>query len=345
MSDIDFAFISAKLHGLRAKMVDRENIPPLLQARNVGDLSSRLGNTVQVESHQELERRTVEGHVETLSRIRVLLGGPRGRVLEALLARYALENLKMVGRAVVHPEYRARLGRLLVKLPPAIEIDLDAALKAQDLAEFVEAIPVAGWQASVRAAIAQIETAPTGFLVETALDRGYWREVHGQLKGLGSDERDKSTVMLDFELDMARLLVALRASRNYEMHWNEVRKILPPGGHRTPDRLLESVVRSARETGQEAELVGDLVRRMHVPYARADFADLETFESACWTRLYEVAKRYFYNSFDDFGIVMGFFFLKRIELRNIVCLIESVRYGLGPDQIRPELIPPRSGEG
>ncbi len=63
-----------------------------------------------------------------------------------------------------------------------------------------------------------------------------------------------------------------------------------------------------------------------------------------WRSLYLKANRWYYRSVLDFGAVAAFYYIKRIELANLIQISEHVRYGERGDAIRSKLIGPEAAE-
>jgi vacuolar-type H+-ATPase subunit C/Vma6 len=339
MPDVDFAFISAKLHGLRAKMVDRENLVPMARIRSLGDLARRLAADASFETHYEFERRLVEQHIAALARLCWLLRGEQRAFLERLLSRYALENLKVAIRACLNPDYRRLLPRLLVDLPAPIALDTEELARADSVEALARAVSVPEWRAALLEGLAA-EGPPRGFLLESALDAAYWGRIAEGLAELSAEDAEASREMIEFELYMTLLLIVLRASRSYGMKWAGIRPLLPRPVLLGREELCERLAAPRKEGDHEPELVAEVVRELRIDYDARDFSDLPGLESAMWERLYRIANRAFYAHSENFGIIVAFFFLKRVELRNLICLVELIRCGVPPEEVRREVIPP-----
>lgn len=340
MSDVDFAFISAKLHGLRAKMFDRENLVPLMNVRSLGDLAVHLGRDLTLEDHYELQRSVVEEHVRLLSSFGMLLDRGHAQFLRVLLGRYVLENLKVVIRCNLRPEYRDRLSKLLVGLPAEIDIDWENLIRAETVTSFVNSVPVHRWRDALVRALPVYEETGQSFVLEAALDCAYWRSVRDGCDLLTPAEAEVCRPALSLELDSTRLLITLRCVHNYRMPWAAIKQILPPAGELVLDEALEPIAEQGPQ-GEE-EVVEPILRRLKIEREARDTKDLNALEFAIWERVYRVANGLFYRSSDNFGIVLGFFYLKRMELRNLICIIELIRYGAGPQEIGKRLVPPRA---
>ena len=68
--------------------------------------------------------------------------------------------------------------------------------------------------------------------------------------------------------------------------------------------------------------------------------DLNQFEAVLWNYLYRFANRQFYASAFDISVIGGFYVVKKIEMMNLIRIIEARRYGMPREQIRALFIPP-----
>jgi len=57
-----------------------------------------------------------------------------------------------------------------------------------------------------------------------------------------------------------------------------------------------------------------------------------------WENLYRAANRRYYSCVLDFGAIAAFYYIKRVELRNLIKISEYIRYGEHGGAIRKQLI-------
>jgi hypothetical protein len=127
---------------------------------------------------------------------------------------------------------------------------------------------------------------------------------------------------------MIVLLSTLRASATYQIPWEHWEVLMPVG----PGSLSLSAVRRLHEDPDPALAVACLPPPA-VSWSGEGTADLGHLEEALWTRVVHQANRQYYRTTGSSGVVIGYYYLKRQELRHLLGLTQMLRYGKGAAEI------------
>ncbi|MFP4056031.1 MAG: V0D/AC39 family V-type ATPase subunit [Candidatus Brocadiia bacterium] len=328
----DFDYIQAKTHGLRSRVYEGGRLDDLCDLRAVTQLWHRLYPEAEPADHRELQRRLLADHVATLQTIRQHLPQRLQAFFTWVMRRFQMENLKVLLRAWKAGERWERVAPFLARLPTALELPAEALLQAQSLADFLMLIPVRAFRrAGQRGAAHHAETGQT-FVVEIGFEAGYYEALLGQLGRLPGKHRRGASPLVRQEAAIYNLLALFRVKLGYEVPFERAARFFVPV---EPHPFRIERLYALPHFDDMVALVprGLLPRGMEAPLRT--IADLER---ALWQRMLVVANRRFYRSLEDVGGILAFAQIKRVELANLIRVIEGVRYGLDAGAIRQGLI-------
>jgi vacuolar-type H+-ATPase subunit C/Vma6 len=126
----------------------------------------------------------------------------------------------------------------------------------------------------------------------------------------------------------------LRARFNYDAAFDDIAPLASIRGGVQPDSL-RSIASADDLAGAVAALPG--------AFKGADLAGVDAIDDLdrrLEALLYTRANAAFYGSGVTLGVAVAFYYLKRIELANLIRLAEGYRYELAPAEMRRRLVPP-----
>jgi len=332
----DFDFLQAKIHGLRSRVYESARLDDLCGLRTIAQLWHRLYPESEAADHHALQRRLLADHVDTLQTICLHLPERLAPLLAWMTRRYQVENLKVLLRAWKSHTPYARVEPFLAPLRAEFDLPARALLKATSLADFLLLIPLEEFRAAAqRHAAEQIENDDTFFL-ETAFDAAYYQRLLDEQRRLPGEHRRSTERLIDFEVVTYNLLCLFRLKLNYGLPFDQVRPF-----------LVSQVPHPVRlERIYDFPHFADMAARIPSRFLPAELAgkvsNVADLERALWAQGLRLANRQFYRATGLLAGVVGFFIIKRVELANLIRVVEGVRYGLGPGAIRQGVV--RVGE-
>jgi len=353
-AELNLDFLAANVHGRRSRMVEADRLERLLRLRTVPDLARALvPEAGEVVRGADLERRLVLRLAEDLTAVVSMAGGLRGGALLAWLpVRLQVENLKVLARGMVRRLPAEAVRPHLVPVPGLPLPEPEAAVRAEGLEGFSALVP----QEPLREGLARAEALwrETGapLAIEAGLDAGYLAELLRRADA--APDRAHVRAVVGQEAAGFELMLAVRGRFVHGLKAEVLRPLaVRPAGMerllraadpaeaaraalgRAIDRLPRTVPgtdRGRREPPGPAEGAGDTV----------DLADLEAL---VWDRYWRVASGVFRRSHMGLGAVVAYAALRRVELANLIRVVEAVRLGLDAAAVRPHLVPrARPGE-
>ena len=328
----DFDFIHAKVHGLRSRVYERDRLDGLCDLTRIAQLWHRLYPQANAADHLSLQRRLLADHIETLRGVRNHLPAALEPFFSWMLRRYQVENLKVLVRAWKARATLDEVAAFLAPLPRDLELPAAALLKTRSLADFLLLIPEPAFrkagEASARHYIEREET----FFIETPLEAAYYRGLLAAQETLRGLHRQHTTALVRLEVAIYNILALFRLKLSYAMSYADASRFFVP---LAPHAFRLERLYDYPDFSDMAKLIPREFLPKQLGFELKTIADLER---AFWQRLLQVANRQFYRSTSDFGAVVSFVTIKRVELANVIRVIEGVRYGMDAESIRAGLI-------
>jgi len=335
---VSLMYSIAKIRAMRSSMFEGPRLLALERARNLPDLAQKLGLGELAVGHLRLEALLTNRHIADLNRIASLLEGARDHLFRWLLARYQVENLKVVLRFWAAGEPMERLSGLLVEVPGVQPLPVEALAESRGLGGFIRQVPEPIFVAGLSEGLAYWEAEGRTFLAEAGLDAAYFRELVLRHNGLAKGDREPITPLLAADIDAYNVFLIGRAQLNYHLQLEDVAPFIVAGG-----RIGHSALLTAR-----CETVSDLVESLRLGAALrlpdTGVGSLPDLEDAMALRLYRLANRRYYQSMLDLGALVAFYYLKRTELANLIRVVEGLRYEVPWPELLRRLMPSPAAE-
>jgi len=329
--EVPSAFLSAKLHGRRAALFEGERLRELASASDIAELAYRLYPQANLADQFALEEAIQNSCVEELAFLARYVAGQQREFYDALLARYAVENLKVLLRVFQRDGAEAQQVRL-IHLPRGYELPVEELSASSNVEQFLKRIPLKAARAAALQALPLYESTGRRAFLEMALDRGYWQQVGAALRGLPSGARAECQGPVQCEFDSVRFTAALRAARVYGLSWEELGPLLPVGWGRLSSTGLRGLLEDA---GDERALrtFSALCPGAQGRLRPEDGADVTAMEEVLWHETVRLARKAFGTDTGGFGLLVCYFYLKQEETRHLLSLTQMVRRGMGTEDI------------
>ncbi len=319
MTNLDF--IVAKVRGMRGKLHEGARLMPLCSQPTLRDLAAALAPDQPIGDALGLQRHLTAEHVASLHHLFRVLDGWEADVFLAILRRYQAENLKVILRCWTAKSDEPTLAAVTVDLPPPLALPARQLMSAPDLETLIDRVPVPSLREGALLGLGEYEESGRLFFVEAGIDRACFGRLHEAASRGPRSAGDAVLELVALELDIYNVMLVLRGVFSYGLNFNKLRAVLAPFGRRVGASELDTL-RHADGLDEAAALV---------PVALAGPGEeprsAEELEAAMWRNLYRIANRRYYELVLDFGAVVAFAYIKRIELRNLIAISEHVRHG------------------
>ena len=335
----DFAYINARVKGMRARLLSPGRLEELLAAPDLQSFLQALANTPYGQELQEaltryhglmaVDEALMQHFQKTVRRVLSFAEGKPRTLIEVFLTQWDLHNLRTILRAkhAGHPPEAAEQN--LVPAGQLTEVRLRELLRQPDLPSVADTL--ATWEHPLAEALVEAvrayETSRDLLGVELSLDRAYYEWALRVARGIGHDEalvRDVVRMQIDFtNVKTAFKLQSLELSRE-----ERERFYLPGGAVVSRKIFLDLADPKTAEFGMR-EL---RVRGIHLEGKTP--AEVERFLDEEATR--RLAELYLGDPL-GIDVVIGFFTMLASEVRNLRLVARSKALGIPRDLVRREM--------
>lgn len=343
----DLDYLAARLHGRRSRLAEADRLDELCRLSRIAELADRLCPGKGIERVPLLQRRWVGDLVAELSGLRDSLSGAGERLLNWMLVRFQVENLKVLFRGFAAQAAQEPVKQHLFPLPKELALNVEALTGDGSLAELVKRLPDGPLQRSVKELVGGASEPPRPFFLEAALDRGYFRELLARAERIPGTDREAVQALVRQEVDTFHLMLALRGRFHYGLTPESLERfhagktgISPArfvGMLNAPDPVTAAKWALGRVFDRLPQELRETVGRPVIDVAAA-------LEAVAWNRYLQLANRAFRRSHLGLGAVIGYAGIRRMEVANLITLVEGIRAGLPAEVIRGRLFPRREVE-
>lgn len=331
-------FVNAKLHGMKSAMAEGPRLYELLRARDLDDLARVLfaGQTGGQADAQLMERRLTEAYFADLGKVRLALGEADQQFFAGFLRKADLENVKVLWRYSQNQSATARdVRKLLVTTRSSPDLPVDGLLAAESPIEFTERLVEADLKRELTQILAAFPGAPQPFLMDTGLDRFYFRQLMDGTRWLKRRDRQVALELLGLDVDIAVLLWTLRLRQNYDIEPDLLVSLFAP----LTTHIGKTRLKALCDAVDEPQRRDAIPRPYRTCLQGVDLADVPKCEQRLYSFMDRMARRHFRRMTNDLAGVVGFYFLKRAELINLIRVVQAARYGLSEDEAKTLLLP------
>ncbi len=316
---------------MRGKLYEGDALFRLCDAPNLADLAAVLAPDQPVGNSIALQRYLTSQHIAALYTVAKQLDGWEGDMFLWMLRRYQVENLKIILRAWATKAPTSALSLYTVSVPEPLDLPAEMLMQQPTMQELVLAIPDPQIREGALMGLADFEESGRPFFIEAGIDKAYFHQLRKLAGDAPGDEEAAARKLIDLELDIYNVMTLLRALFNYSVSFSKIRPFLAPPGT-VPISTIEQM-RNAPDMPTATTFLPSVFFEERTPPLSGD-----ELEIAFWTKLHRSANRVFYTSVLTFGAVAAFYYIKRVELANLIRISECIRYGERGDAVRQKLV-------
>ena len=330
-----YAFLHGRLGALKAELLRQSHWDRLSEARGFPEQQRLLLAT----SYRPWVAETLDGTLRSLGgalhrsahAVEWSVPPEAADFIRAWARRDLLRNLKTIlkGKALGRTEEEIRAELLDVETSPQLPITaLLRAPSVESVLDLLENTEVGHWTSEARRIY---ERDPTLFGLEAALDRLYYPELRARIERLKPWDRVVESLVGD-EIDQVNLMWLLRYRLNYRLSPAETYYLLVPVTGRVAAEELKRLVRQETIAGVAGQLAeqpfGALISRCHAVWQ---------VEVALWRYRARNARRLIRDAAFTLGEGLALLVLREIEIRDLLAVLEGVRFGRSRAEIAEQL--------
>jgi V/A-type H+-transporting ATPase subunit C len=344
-----YAFINAKLRARISQILPDERFGQLAKAASLDAAFALLRDTpfAHLESIyattgdlKQAERELLKVEIALYTEIRNYLHKNTQAIVDALLARFEIDNLKNAIRVFFDRRVRERSVddhiHYVLQEPILHNIPIGIILHAQNFEEIAGVCQGSPYGAIIRKTYHAVESEGSLFRMEVALDHHYYEALLAAIRALSKRDQAIALRLIGIEIDLQNISWIVRLKRYYDLPLEDVLNTLIPGGYSLKRPLIDDLYRAQNVTAVLQDFV------------KGQYPGLSTLLGAKGTdstsrllviqRILEEIKRQEVKHIligypFTIGIILAYFFLKGEELSRLRTLLNAKVYGKTPERM------------
>ncbi|RRD95506.1 hypothetical protein EII17_03260 [Clostridiales bacterium COT073_COT-073] len=346
----EYNHAGAKIKAMKAKLLQREDYERLIQMPNVKEAALYLKNsTCYQEALRQLDENDVHrGHLEILlyrsimedsDKISHYVSGYEKELFYYIYTDHEVEDIKKMLRflRLGHPLTEMDIKNLF--LDKHSTIDFNKCLLARNDEELLEALKGSGYYAVLKPLMDENGNLPL-FEIELALDYYSYQEIIRHIEHFKMHKaKELALEMFGHIIDYKNIMFIYRGRHYYHLPKEMLyRYTIPLFYHLSKQDITDMI-----EAGSLEEVIQIVDRSFYGQIfnlrKKGVALSFRRFMREHWSHLMNV---------HPFGLasILGYFYLKEVEIIDITAIIEGIRYSIGSSiDLAEELIYPLSRKG
>jgi V/A-type H+-transporting ATPase subunit C len=336
-----YGFINAKVRAMRSYLLSALVYRSLAASKDIKDLFSLLSQTRYRKLVEELGSQTIEDleralFWEEIEQLRIIEKFSKGRsrtVIRLFLERYDSERVKKLLR-VWHSQDIRKPDEFKQQI--VFDLPVDQLLSTSSLSDWVDLLDGTPFKKVIEQEVPVYEEHKNLFRLEIALDRDYYGRLWKMIGSLSGIDRRIAQRLVGIEIDLRNLDWIVRFRKYYQLGLAEIVELLLPYGLYLGDEGVQQIA-----SGENLiPVLSRLAKGLRLPLLedQEGAPALEAIERF----LYQVILMEVNRSFREFplsiGSILGYYYLVRIEVKNLRTLVEAKRFGLTPQKTESLLV-------
>lgn len=329
-SIVKFSAVNSKVKALKGKMLKDEDYQKLLQcsdfmaAVRLLKEETRYGEILNKYDTNTLHRGSLEiilarYFADVYEKFLNYFNSEFRRLLKNLFLRWEIEDLKVIVRGKYIGSSREEIERKLFARSSLNTIDYDYLLALKDVGEVIEGLKGSRYYKSAKNQAADI-TRNGLFKFETNLDFIYFSSIRKELKHLDKENQEVVYSIIGLEADLLNLGWIYRGRVFYNIPSDELFNYTIYDGY----KLSKEDLRKLCYAGSRSDFYSLLKKTPYsYIYEKDDVNSIEKREREFQKKHFN---KYIREGSANMSVIMSYLILYRIEIRNIISIIEQKRY-------------------
>lgn len=336
--------LSTKVHAMFGKRLTDANYKELTRKQSVGEIAAYLKqqtfyagtlhdvneSSVQRGQLENVLRRSIYGDY---MRMLVYISPNERKFYRFFLVRMEIDEILSYLRYL----YAGRETEYLFSLPSYFAEHADFNLynlaKVRSFEELLRLLASTPYADILRNYDPANAEAQDTVQIDNAFDRYYYAYLNRAIENsFAGQDKDKLKRAVGIEIDLLNITQIIRLKRYFNAPVEYIRSLLLPHTVRIKSESLNKMAEAADADSALAVLADTQYAGFFAP------GGFNYAEEAANRAIYDYDKKLLATSTSSAVAMMAYLNLKRLELQNIVTIIESVRYGLHPAETEKLLV-------
>ncbi|SHE90234.1 V-type ATPase subunit [Alkalibacter saccharofermentans] len=335
---------SAKIGGMKSYMLSLDDFKSMMGQPDVRGIFDYLNDHTEYKSvlwdmkgqkvHRgDIERALYKHNVLSLEKLLHYLNEPYKGFMKSYMKKYETEDLKLVIEYIAGRSSLTNIESHILSRDSFSKLDFNELLSQDSLAKLMDKLSDTPYYDILIPYVNHIDL-KFSFYVEMVLDRYYFRQLAAAGKKLPDSKNNPVMELIGRNIDLFNLEWIYRAMKFYDMSKEEILNFVLDGGHKynffkIKDMVYNLTPSKFRDYFKDSEY-GFL-------FSHGDDTDLY-MERRIERYLYYKSLSLYREHVLEFGRIMGFVLLLEFEVKDIISLVECIRYKLSPAETSKYLI-------
>jgi V/A-type H+/Na+-transporting ATPase subunit C len=337
-----YGYSSTRVKAMESKLLGSE---VLTQISKMDDVASMVGILLQTDYKPYIDEfggKDVRGNLidfalsksleKDLQKLIAIVPKEQKDMTAHIVGRSDAQNLKLVFYAKVTGRGFDEISKYVIESRSVDVETIKRAIEEQTLEGAVSKLVVRSPYGGIVSNALEVYK-KTGNLSEVyaAIDRGFFRFLDDSMRKLaGISQESASVIRLD--IDMRNVLTILRAKK-YGMPLERLNDLLVDKGITSVERLLE-IFESSKDVVDVASQIKSFdLKDVAANYESGSQKQMLPFEIAMRNQIFKKASSLLRHSMLSYGVIIGYYYLKEIEVFTLRILINGKAYGLSKEDV------------
>ncbi len=343
----DLDFLAGRLHARHSRMAEAEKLDVLCHIRSLPEFFSIIFPKSEIKQTLDFQRLLLHELIGEISGFHAYISGPGADLLDWMLVRFQMENLKVLMRACLTKVPIEETEGHLISLTRELTLDTRRLAAAESPEDFIPLLPKGLLRDNLTKSLEIYRDYPRTFFFEAVLDRYYFQGLLERIERIPQEDREIVRPMFCQEADIFHLMLVARGKFHYSLT-SEMLRPLHVAETRISLGLFTAMLNDQdiyTSVDRVAKRVLDAMPFEHGSSDTAMTVDASVFEGLSWNRFFRLAGTAFRKSHMGLGAIIGYAGLRRVEVANLITISEGIRIGMAAEAIRSHLIPRTDLEG
>lgn len=321
---VDLNFLNAKIRALRSRIISGPAWSTLAALPGPLALYQKILDTRQDMPLLDAQRAVISNHFDHLLHILNFTGGAQFALLDWLVRKYQMDNLKVILGAWRRKTPLSEIEADILPAPEAYSLPDEKILAAPEVAVLANLMPDEAFARAIAAVTTRFSQDPRVFYLEAALDKAYYLQALKLAAALPKGNRNTSTRIIKTETLCRNIIFTLRCMQTYNIPTDAVAELVVPHGPFADSAYVKDIGSS------RLDRLVEMMPRLAPHAAGRAIASVADLEELLQRYLYRTVIAQYAASVADFGVVVAYYYMKYFELRDVLRLGEALRLGLAP---------------
>lgn len=332
MNMLNYTHLVTKIRVMQGKMLKDEDFTALIDMKSVKEIGLYLKNHTYYQEHFEglsedafhrgdLEVMLYRAMLRDALKIATYLKGNEKDLYRFVYRKQEVEDIKKMMRSLQMGKPLSELNRKTLFISRYSHIDFDVSLAAKDMKALIQSLEGTNFHGILEPLVigdAKINL----FAAEMALDLYYYKQLVQTIrKRITGKDKEILEMSIGLDVDFRNIMWIYRGKKYYDIRKEFLYAYMLPGGyHLNKNKIVELV---------EADSAAKVLQILK----KGPYAEIVDFEKSNWDnsfyKYYGKKQKHLMRLLPHtFVPIVGYIFIKEIEIMNLTTIIEGVRYNV-----------------